>query len=93
MDAGVDGRLVHHHVKLGLDVSQRAVVSEAAPLCVDAHPPGLALHPLHVLHLLHVAGVGSRSCRRRDARRRVNQILSEVVLLGICYFVKFNLLI
>lgn len=67
MDARVDGRLVHRYVKLGEDVFQGAVVPEAAPLCVDAHPPVFALHALHVPHLLHVAGVGSRTYRGRDA--------------------------
>lgn len=66
VDTRVDGSLVHHHIKLSLDVFQRAVVSEAAPLCVNAHTPVHALHTFHVLHLLHVAGVGSRTCRGRQ---------------------------
>ena len=86
VDAGVDGRLVHHHVKLRQDVVQGAVVSEAAPLCVDAHPPVLALHALHVLHLLHVAGVGSRTYRGGKNKKKAYFIIP----FGILYV--FNLL-
>lgn len=68
MDARVDGRLVHNHVKLRQDVFQGAVVAEATPLCVNAHPPILALHALHILHLLHVAGIRSRAYRGKEAQ-------------------------
>lgn len=66
VDAGVDGRLVHRHVKGRLDVLQGAVVTESTPLGVDTHAAVLALHALHVPHLLHVAGVCSRTFRDED---------------------------
>lgn len=79
VDAGVDGRLVHRHVALRQDVFQGAVVAEATPLCVNAHPPILALHTLQVLHLLHVAGVCSRTCRGKQAQWRFGRKKSDLI--------------
>lgn len=57
---GVDGASVDLAVELSAEVLQGAVVSEGAPLRVDAHAAFVSLHHVDVPQLLHVAGVGSR---------------------------------